>query len=918
MPRRATPPSPRSARMLAAWAGVLIAVLGAPALPAHASDIPDWPAGSWPSCADAQAQYCIEEATVTPLEGVATPVAELGLQAGANTLDGYVRSFNWSIGGWEGEGISEEVRRGDVSLVIRTGVFMPRYTFALAQGMRVTRSTDDAGNTTMTVTGRAVHIDWTTGDLFGACVAGSDCGGLDTMADPLGTGYRFMGNTQDLEVWGEEAMETLDGMYLASDAQARPVMVNFGTYPEPYWSLQVLGNPHLDVNGNPVRGSFNAWLPPAYFASLGTTPTDAAAVGFDVVSSEGGTSTSVPATVAVQDSGVGIDVADLGYSMHQIDVYSRPSPVSVGDTVPDAPGQVVAAGADGAVDVSWAAPGGDGGSPVSGYTVRAFSEATGGSIAGRCTAATTSCTITGLTNGTTYHLAVTASNAFGEGAPQPERAAATAAVPTVAVPSVPQAVALAPGNGTLTATWQEPASIGGSAVTGYSVKAYPTAEGGSPVKTCSTLGAGRTCNLTGLVNGTVYHVAVTATNAIGAGPAAGLVSAAPRTIPSVPQALQATPGAGSLGVTWNAPASTGGSPITGYTASAYLAASGGSPVNTCTAVAPVRACSVTGLTNGTPYYVSVAATNAAGAGPQTTRVTGTPRTVPSVAQAVAVNPGNASLGVTWQAPASTGGPSVTGYSVRAYPAAEGGSAVKTCTAVAAARTCNLSGLINGTVYHVAVTATNALGVGAEHTRVAGTPRTTPAAASGLALAAADGSLDATWNAPVSTGGSPITGYTVAAYRAKSGGTPVKTCTSVAPLQACSLTGLTNGTVYYVAVTAANAAGPSRVTAVRVSATPRTRPTVVRSVTAVSTGGKVKVGWALPLSTGGSALTGFQIAVYDDPAAITPVTQCSAAASARTCTTGVLTVGQTYHVTVTATNVAGASVPSTPVAVLVKP
>ncbi|MDT4986674.1 MAG: hypothetical protein QOI74_768, partial [Micromonosporaceae bacterium] len=370
MPRRTSPPSLRPARTLAIWAGLLISALVAPALPAHAADIPDWPEGSWSTCADPDAQYCIQEATVTPVDGVATPVADLGLRAGAGTLGGYVRSFNWSVEGWEGDEVPQEVRDGDVNLVIRTGQFAPRYTFALAKGMRITRDTDDSGNTTMTITGHAVHIDWTTGDLFGSCVAGADCGGPDTMADPVGTGYRFMGNTQDLEVWGQDAIDTYDGMYLASDAQARPNMVNFGTFPEPYWSLQVLGNPHLDVDGNPVRGSFNAWLPPAYFAKLGTSASAAALVGFDVVSREGETSTSVPATVSVQDAGVGIDVPDLGYSMHQIDVYSRPSPVVAGVTVPDPPNGVEATAADveGAVDVDWAAPDSDGGSAVTGYT----------------------------------------------------------------------------------------------------------------------------------------------------------------------------------------------------------------------------------------------------------------------------------------------------------------------------------------------------------------------------------------------------------------------------------------------------------------------------------------------------------------------------------------------------------------------
>jgi hypothetical protein len=187
----------------------------------------------------------------------------------------------------------------------------------------------------------------------------------------------------------------------------------------------------------------------------------------------------------------------------------------------------------------------------------------------------------------------------------------------------------------------------------------------------------------------------------------------------------------------------------------------------------------------------------------------------------------------------------------------------------------------------------------------------------VAVTAGDGALGVTWNVPGSTGGSPITGYAVAAYRTASGGSPVKTCTAAAPARVCYLTGLTNGTAYYVVVTAVNAAGPSREPGVRVAAAPRTRPAVVRSVTAAATSGKIRVYWAEPATNGGSALTGYRVTVYGSPGSSTPVAQCAVAASVHTCTTMALTTGRTYYVTVTATNAAGQSNASPPVSVLVR-
>ncbi len=86
--------------------------------------------------------------------------------------------------------------------------------------------------------------------------------------------------------------------------------------------------------------------------------------------------------------------------------------------------------------------------------------------------------------------------------------------------------------------------------------------------------------------------------------------------PGAPTGLTLTPGNAQLAATWTAPASTGGSAITGYTATA---SPGGA---TCTTTG--TSCTITALTNGTTYTVTVTATNAAGTGPASTAATGTP------------------------------------------------------------------------------------------------------------------------------------------------------------------------------------------------------------------------------------------------------------------------------------------------------
>ena len=69
--------------------------------------------------------------------------------------------------------------------------------------------------------------------------------------------------------------------------------------------------------------------------------------------------------------------------------------------------------------VSWTAPAANGGATVTGYTVTSSP----GSL--HLLDATTSCTVTGLTNGTGYTFTVTAANTVGTGPPSAASASIT-------------------------------------------------------------------------------------------------------------------------------------------------------------------------------------------------------------------------------------------------------------------------------------------------------------------------------------------------------------------------------------------------------------------------------------------------------------------------------------------------------------
>jgi plastocyanin len=114
----------------------------------------------------------------------------------------------------------------------------------------------------------------------------------------------------------------------------------------------------------------------------------------------------------------------------------------------------------------------------------------------------------------------------------------------------------------------------------------------------------------GLTNGTTYTFTVTATNSIGTGPPSAPSNAVtPALLPGAPTGTAAIEGIDSAIVSWRAPASDGGSPVTSYT---VTSSPGGI---TATVNGSTLTANVTGLTAGVAYTFTVTATNGIGTGP---------------------------------------------------------------------------------------------------------------------------------------------------------------------------------------------------------------------------------------------------------------------------------------------------------------
>jgi len=260
-------------------------------------------------------------------------------------------------------------------------------------------------------------------------------------------------------------------------------------------------------------------------------------------------------------------------------------------SVPDPPANVRAEPGLGSAVVSWEPPTNAlaAGQDFS-YTVT--SSPTGGT----CTTADLSCRIDGLEDGTGYSFAVTASGVQGQGA-----AALSAPVTPLGPPGAPTRVQVfLKSKGTAEVSWIGPEKTGGAVVNRYIATASP---GGA---TCSSSGP-LTCTVRGLKNGIRYRFSVTAFNDNGAGPVSEASAIAlPLAGPGRVRQVRTQPSSGSVTVTWKAPRSTGGVPITGY----ILRSSPGG--ETCTT--KKTTCTIGGLSPGGRYFFTVQARNRKGLG----------------------------------------------------------------------------------------------------------------------------------------------------------------------------------------------------------------------------------------------------------------------------------------------------------------
>src|SRR5437763_3442387 len=299
--------------------------------------------------------------------------------------------------------------------------------------------------------------------------------------------------------------------------------------------------------------------------------------------------------------------------------------LSAPPTPPSAPQNLAATGGNAQVTLTWQAPASDGGSLITNYKIyRGLAPTTETLLTTVGNVLTY--TDSAVTNGVTYYYQVSAVNSPGEGAKSNEASATpNAPPPPPTPPSAPTNLVATAGNAQVGLTWQAPASNGGSPITNYRIY-RGTSSNGETLK--ATIGNVLTYTDTSVTNGVTYYYQVSALNNVGEGPRSNEASAtptAPATPPGAPQGLGATAGDATVTLTWSAPNSNGGSPITNYRI--YRGTSSNGETLKAT-IGNVLTYSDTSGTNGVTYYYQVSAVNGAGEGPRSNEASATPSPPP--------------------------------------------------------------------------------------------------------------------------------------------------------------------------------------------------------------------------------------------------------------------------------------------------
>ncbi|MDE2793275.1 MAG: fibronectin type III domain-containing protein, partial [Gemmatimonadota bacterium] len=551
-------------------------------------------------------------------------------------------------------------------------------------------------------------------------------------------------------------------------------------------------------------------------------------------------------------------------------VPSSIASATVGGGDPGVPGipTGLAATADGrtAIGLSWTAPADSGTSAITGYRIEVSSNrgVSWANLVSNTNSTSTTYRHTGLAPGTTRHYRVSAINTAGPGPPS-NVANATTRGSGVTVPDAPTDLEADAAGDRVDLDWNSPDFDGGSAITGYRIEYSTDGDDWDDLEEDTETTSTRYRHQ-GIEPGTRYYYRVRAINAVGESAPSNEASATTGVgVPGAPTDLEAdADGPTEVELDWEAPASDGGSPVTGYRIEYSEDGDDWDDLEEDTESTSTRYVH-RGADPGTRYHYRVRAINAAGESEPSNEASATTETsepdAPTGLVARAVDEGRIDL--SWTAPEFDGGSAVTGYRIE-VSYGDVNWEVLTENTQSTATSYTHTGLDPNTEATYRVAAVNAQGHGGySNTATARTDATVAGAPRGLnARPVGTDRIDLSWTPPLNDGGSEIEGYRILVAGPTGGFTALVNHTGTTATT-YSHSGLDPGTRQRYQVQAINDAGMGPSSNI---ASARTDPVVadapVNLVAGAQGSNAIVVTWEPPAYTGGVEIEGYRIEVHD--------------------------------------------------------
>jgi fibronectin type 3 domain-containing protein len=513
------------------------------------------------------------------------------------------------------------------------------------------------------------------------------------------------------------------------------------------WEVPPSAPLDLNATANLANGTINlTWLPPEESGTLGplnyTIFRGSSATGLNMLAELGNVTEYMDTEVLT---------GELYYyavrASNEVGEGPMSEPASVmPQCPPTAVRSLTAVSGDRRVELSWLAPTNDGGSMLLGYRIFRSTSSTDFTLLAELSGSTTSYLDVGLSNGEVYHYYVVVYTAIADGPPSE-----MITVSPFSVPDAPLALQVVGADGRVDLSWDPPDQDGGRPIEGYVLYF-----GQSPVGMTFTL---ELENVTAyshldLTNGATYYYQVAAVNEAGEGQKSTMASTMPMGLPGKPTGFKAVSGPEGVELTWSAPMDRGGAIKLGYIVLR------GTSVDSLEPIAELedlyRHLDTTGL-GGNQYHYAVQASNPMGLGAMTDVLLVVLNVPPGpVLDLVAIS-GDGWIQLSWSPPESDGGASFTEY-VLLRGTIE--ATLLNVGSMSLALEYNDTDVVNGIAYYYAVYAVNLIGKGERSAVANATPWARPNMPMAFKAKAKEDRVVLTWEAPISSGNAPVTGYLV--------------------------------------------------------------------------------------------------------------------------------------------------------------